>query len=225
MDAESALDCRTDYIVLATGSSWTTNGIGRNREMEIEGNTSENVLSADSLFVQTSVMPGHYVIYDDDHYYFSSVLALKLIAAGADVSIVCPEGRICSWGAYTNEQHDNNTQLYRAGVRVVTDRTVDAVDTAGVTTRCIYTGEQELLAADWFVPITCRKPDNGLFESITALMSESNFDEPRPKVYAAGDCESPGTIAAAVYAGYKTALSVVKPDSESAPALRDLPLV
>ena len=222
LSASDVWEVNADYVLLATGANWTKDGIGRSRVSAFAGCERVNVLSADQLLEQSTVAPGHYLLFDDDHYYLSTVLALKLRASGAQVTIVCTQGRVCSWGKYTNEQHANNVALYRSGVTVITNHVLQGVDEAGATLACVYSDAETQLTADWIVPLTRREPDNALFDQLTAQGAENGLSS--SQLHNIGDCEAPGTIAAAVYSGYKVGLMCGDDNAEPL-VLRDMPLV
>jgi len=223
----SAADVRqidADYVLLATGSKWRTDGTGRARQSAFAGYERDNVVSADLLLQQDAVDPGHYLIFDDDHYYLSTVLALKLRATGAQVTIACSQGQVCSWGRYTNEQHVSNVELYRSGVTVLTNQVLERVDHASATVRCIYSDRETRLAVDWVVPLTCREPDNTLETRLVHDVPDVT-DGTSGNIHAIiGDCSAPGTIAAAVYSGYKAGLACGLQDKPSL-VRRDMPLI
>lgn len=219
MSAEDVIDCEADYVLLATGARWTTEGIGRSLQEPFTGHDNPNVLSADALLQDTHSIAGHYLIFDDDHYYMGPLLAKKLMAAGAKVTLVCPEGRICSWGERTNEQHSNNIDLYNSAATILTNHTLDSINNHSATVSCIYSGQPTTLKIDWLVPLTRRTPN----EELHLQLQQTHPDYSENQVMTVGDCHAPGLIATAVYSGYKAAIEIGRTKPADAP-LRDLPL-
>ena len=105
---------------------------------------------------------------------------------------------------------------------VITNHVLQGVDEAGATLACVYSDAETQLTADWIVPLTRREPDNALFDQLTAQGAENDLSS--SQLHNIGDCEAPGTIAAAVYSGYKVGLMCGDDNAEPL-VLRDMPLV
>ncbi len=223
MTADDVMDCKADYVLLATGADWTTDGIGRSLQEPFAGHDNKNVISADALLQDTHKIAGRYLIFDDDHYYLGPLLAKKLQAAGATVTIVCPEGRICSWGERTNEQYANNVELYNSGATILTNHTLHSCDSNSATVTCVYSEKPTTVEIDWIVPLTRRSPNDELYTQLQNLLRQSRPEYANNRVITIGDCHAPGLIATAVYSGYKAAIELSSTNKIRAP-LRDLPL-
>lgn len=140
-------------------------------------------------------------------HYLGAVAALALRARGNAVTLVTPAGRAGQWSGYTNEQHASVRALIHAGVGIVTNRVVDRIAPGGVTASCVFSGGQRHIDADWVLPLTRREPNDVLYYAVRAAISEDRTGAPKT-VARIGDCLAPGTIAAAVYSGYRAALAV-----------------
>jgi len=204
---DDVLAVGADHVFLATGSSWTTDGIGRRRYTAIGLGGGAKVLSADAILSGEETPAGHVVLFDDDHYYLGPVLALALTARGNTVTLVTPAGRVGAWGRYTNEEYESAAALIDAGVEIVTNQSIEHVEGGSVTTSCIFSGRESVIAADWVLPLTRREPDDNLFQSLRGTYDEDREGAPRT-LHRIGDCEAPGMIAAAVYSGYKAAVEL-----------------
>lgn len=204
LTAEDALAVEADHVLIATGSTWAVDGIGRNRNLPITVAPEACVVSADDVLVGGDLPEGHAVIYDDDHYYMGSVLALELRRRGNAVTLITPAGRVGEWSGYTSEQNQTIAALIEAGVRIVTNRRVEKVAAGSVIHACIYSGAQTEIQADWLLPLTRRNPVDALFHDLVKLRESGG---PR-SVVRIGDCEAPGIIASAVYGGYLAAVTL-----------------
>ena len=216
MTVDDIVELAPDNVIIATGSSWTIDGIGRHRKTAIAISAESTVLKVDDLIDGGSVEDRRVVIYDDDHYYMGPVLALMLCNKGNDVTIVTPSGRLCSWGEFTGEQYPSIELLMKAGVTIITNSIVEKVIEGELTYCCIFSGRETTIDADAFLPVTARTPADGLYETLL-----SRQDDCSSIVQRCGDCEAPGTIAAAVYGGYRLAIEM---DMSLKPVLRDLPM-
>lgn len=199
MTVEDVQAVGADRIIVATGATWAADGIGRSQGDPIALGDNATVIGPDMILAGGDIPRGHAVIYDDDHYYLGSVMALLLREKGTGVTLVTPAGRACEWGMNTQEQYPAIRAMIAAGVEIVTDRTVARVDRDVVTLSCVYGSGETQLEADWLLPLTRRIPRDALFQSLRDARGDDG------SVVRIGDCDAPATIAAAVYAGYKIA--------------------
>ena len=210
MSVDDILEVGADHVFVATGAHWTTDGVGRVRNLPFSIEAGADVISADILLAGDGTPSGSVLIFDDDHYYLGPVIALALRNRGHSVTLVTPAGRAGQWSGYTNEQHDTVRALLDAGVRLFTNRSVDRVAPGGVTASCVFSGRQEEIEADWVLPLTRREPNDSLYHGIRNAISDHRPKAPL-SVVRVGDCLAPGIIAAAVYSGYRVAVELAPP--------------
>jgi dimethylamine/trimethylamine dehydrogenase len=72
MTARDILEAGAPHVILATGSTWRRDGMGRYLSRPIPGNG--NIFTPDDL-MSGKLPSGKVLIYDDDHYYMGGVLA------------------------------------------------------------------------------------------------------------------------------------------------------
>lgn len=207
MTVEDVLAVDADHVLIATGSKWVTDGISRHRDIPIPAAMSATVLSADDLLQGAPPPDGAVLIYDDDHYYLGSVLALMLRSMGVAVTLATPGGRAATWGSYTNEQFAAVNALIDAGVDIVTNRTLERIEPDHCVTACIFTGRETTIAADWVLPLTRREPRDSLYRDLKQAQAHGTVGASE-NVLRIGDCDAPGIIATAVYSGYKAAVEL-----------------
>ena len=207
MTLDDVLEVGADHVFVATGSHWTVDGVGRARNLPFAVEARAVVVSADIVLAGAETSSGRVVIFDDDHYYLGPVIALALRACGNAVTLVTPAGRAGQWSSYTNEQHASVRAMLDAGIEIVTDTVIDRVAPEGVTASCVFTGRRREIGADWVLPLTRREPHDALYHDVRAAIAEHRAHAPRT-VTRIGDCLAPGTIAAAVYGGYRAALEM-----------------
>ena len=207
MSVGDVLEVGVDHVFVATGSRWTTDGVGRTRNLPFTVDPDAVVVGADTVLDEAETPSGRVVIFDDDHYYLGPVIALALRACGNEVTLVTPAGRPGQWSSYTNEQHASVRAMLDAGVEIVTNEVVEGLEPLRVTTSCVFSGRQRVIAADWILPLTRREPHDALYHEVRAAIVEDRARAPKT-VARIGDCLAPGTIAAAVYGGYRAALEM-----------------
>ena len=119
---EFAKESGAGHVVIATGSRWDRDGIGRTHRKPVGNDGSVRLITPDDIMANDGkandsraddgraddgsdkTVRGDVVIYDDDHYYMGSVIAEKLVAGGAVVTLVTPAAEVSSWTRNTLEQ-------------------------------------------------------------------------------------------------------------------------
>ena len=207
MDAGDVLRAGVSDVVVATGSRWRNDGVGRWHTTPLPVDPNAVVLTPDDLF--SGALDGlgegrQVVVFDDDHYYMGGVVAELLAKRTHRVRLVTPEPLASSWTVHTLEATAVQRRLLDAGVEIVANRALSAIGPRTVTTCCIFTGREHESSADAVVMVTARLPDDGLFHELEARRAEWAAHGIR-SVSRIGDAWAPGTIAAAVWSGRRYA--------------------
>ncbi|MCK5424754.1 MAG: FAD-dependent oxidoreductase [Emcibacter sp.] len=211
LGADDILEYGLPHVVIATGSRWRTDGVGRENHSPIEIKGVE--LFSPEQVMDGDVPEGPVVIFDDDHYYMASALAEFLHDKGVEVIFVTPSDKVASWTENTLEQHKIQAGLLKRNIRIICNRNITAVNQGIFTLKCTYTGTEETIAGQGFVPVTSRHPNDELYESLMARQNEFNRNGIK-SVTRIGDCFTPSTIAAAVYHGHLFARGLDKQKNE-----------
>jgi dimethylamine/trimethylamine dehydrogenase len=203
LDAEAMLELGSQHVILATGARWRSDGVGRWSNSPFVGCELGQVIGVEKIL--DGFMPdGHVVIYDDDHYYLGSAVALQLCAHGARVTMVTPETTLAGWNQHTEEHSLIMKALIDAGVEIMTAKGLVGFESSEVQLECVFSGTGLQLTADHLVPVTTRIPEDELWCALDAqrdkFLSRGGLSLQR-----IGDCQAPGIVAAAVYAGHKAA--------------------
>ena len=223
MTADEILEYDFDHIAVATGSRWRRDGVGHwhRRPIPIEGGSE--VLTPDDLLAGTRPHGHHIVIFDDDHYYMGGVLAELLIADGYEVALVTPAADVSTWTHHTLEQHRIQRRLLDNGVALHPQRTVTRVTNSAVTTACVFTNREELIACDASVFVTSRLPNENLY--LDLLDQRERWPAANlSSVRVIGDAFCPGTIASAVWDGRRFAEGIDGRD-DAAIFRRNVPMI
>jgi len=218
LGADDVLAVGADHVAIATGSHWRGDGFGRYNEAPLEGMPSHAVFTPDDIMAGR-LPEGPVLLFDDDHGYMGVVLAERLLAAGVSVTFVTPGDKVASWTGYTVEQYRSQRRLLEAGVDVVLAHGLAAFDGTRAVLRCTYTDRERELETRAVLLVTARMPDDRLYRELMAHPVVAAGDG--PDVTRIGDCEAPGLIAAAVYAGHKYARELGVPLGELPPVPRD----
>jgi len=194
VDEAQVLEFRVDRVVLATGSRWRRDGIGRWREAAVPGWEAPWVLTPDDIMAGT-VPDGPVLVFDDDHYYLGGVIAEALRSAGREVTLVTPANEVSAWTNHTDEQFVIQQRLLRLGVRLETGHSLARISQGASVIESIHTGSERTLDAAAVVMVTAREPDDALYQALDGRVAIDRI----------GDCLAPGTIATAVYSGHRYA--------------------
>ncbi|MEM7564940.1 MAG: FAD-dependent oxidoreductase [Pseudomonadota bacterium] len=203
LGADDVLDFGFEQVVLATGSHWRADGVSRHHTVPIENDQSLPVFTPDDL-MQGEVPSGQVIVFDDDHYYMGGVLAELLVKHGADVTLVTPSAMVSAWSFNTLEQHAVHAKLAKLGVKVVLNRAVTGWQQSRVRTECVFSGNQDELAADALVMVASRTGDDTLWQALSEREDEWQ-DNGVKNIRLIGDAASPAPIAWATYAGHRYA--------------------
>lgn len=201
MSVDDIVEFGFEHVLVATGASWRTDGVGRWHLAPIPVGDGAQVLGPDDVFAGRMPDGTSVVIYDDDHYYLGGVLAELLSRRGYDVSIVTPAPQVSAWTANTFEVNKIQARLMGLGIERVTEHVLDRVGGGGVVVSDVYTHTQREVDADAVVMVTARLPHEVL---LTELISRQERGQ-LTSVRGVGDCVAPGTIAAAVWSGRRAA--------------------
>ena len=207
------------HVMLATGSYWRNDGIGRNHREPVPGLEKIDVFTPDDIMNDISVK-GRVLIYDDDHYYLGGVIAEKLRREGHEVLLVTPAATISSWSEWTLEQEQTQKLLIELGVEFATQTDLVSADAGMVELSCVFTDRRTEKDCDSLVLISERIPNDKLYHSLQEK-SENLSEAGIKTLKCIGDCLAPSTIAAAVYSGHLAARELESDQQEEVPFLRE----
>ena len=204
LGADDVFAVEADHVVVATGATWRRDGFGRFHRAGIA-----DLGPAERIFTPDDVMAGRLpegrvVVFDDDHYYMAPVVAERIGAAAASVTLVTPQDKVAAWGSYTAEQARTQRRLLELGIEIVTAHGLTAFDGREAVLACAYTGRKRRIEADSVVLVTARRPNDGLYRSLSERLVDGATG-PLKSVRRIGDSDAPAIIAAAIYAGHRYA--------------------
>jgi dimethylamine/trimethylamine dehydrogenase len=103
MGAAEILDFGADRVVLATGSEWRRDGVGRALAEPVPGWKSAPIATPDDV-MDGELPAGPVLVFDDDHYYMGGAVAEALAGRGREVTLVTPQSLASAWTDNTVEQ-------------------------------------------------------------------------------------------------------------------------
>jgi dimethylamine/trimethylamine dehydrogenase len=218
MTAADILEAGFARVLLATGSHWRADGVGRSLRQPLAGLDPARILTPDDLMAGRKPT-GHVMIFDDEHYYMAGILAQLLAESGCQVTYVTPQAEVSSFTHATLEQERIQASLLNLGVRIIAHRIISAMNGDQAVLRCVFTGREESLRIDTLIPVTERVPEDTLYRALaadTAALDRAGITT----LDCLGDSLAPGIIAAAVYSGRLCAMEL---DGAGVPPRRERP--
>jgi dimethylamine/trimethylamine dehydrogenase len=220
--ANEVVELGASRVVIATGSRWRRDGIGRANCRPIAGfEAAQHVFTPDEVMDGVKVR-GPVVVFDDDHYYLGAVVAEKLRSDGHVVTLITPADRVSAWTVNTLEQHAIQTRIMELGVEVRSNRNIVEFDGSKIVIECTYTGRRTAVPTAAVVTVTSRVPNDELAKSLDGA-ADAVGAAGIVSITSIGDCLAPSTIAAAVYAGHRYAREFELPANDDVPFQRELP--
>ncbi len=220
MTADDIVEFGFQHVLVATGSTWRTDGVARFHTTPLPIAEGAQVLGPDDLFAGRLPEGKRVVVYDDDHYYLGGVVAELLAKNGYDVSIVTTGSQVSSWTVNTFEINRIQRRLIENGITRVTDHSLTRVGVGGVEVTDVYAGITRELECDAVVMVTARLPRDELYLDLDARREQGEL----VSVRGIGDAWAPGTIAAAVWSGRRAAeeFDAVLPSNDEVPFRREV---
>ncbi|HYN74898.1 MAG TPA: NAD(P)-binding protein [Candidatus Limnocylindria bacterium] len=222
LTAAEVLDYGADTVVVATGSTWVTDGSQPDRLEPIGGH--ESALTPEQVMAGLRPPEGVVVVYDTDGYYVAPGLAELLAGEGYVVHLVTPLSVVSPVSDESLEGDLLRQHLHGTGVRFHTGVTLEAVRVGEVVGVDVF-GEAWRLPVDGAVLVTQQRSDDALYLELTsdpAALATAGI----AAVYRVGDAVAPGMPSEAVFDGHRLARELDGPDpSVPLPYLRERPVV
>ncbi len=197
LTVEDIVGFEAPHVLLATGSTWRRDGMGRSLTF-VAGHERPEVYTPDDI-MDGRVPSGRVVIFEDDGFYMTPVMAEALLANGCSVTIVTPDDVLCSWLKHNLEYGPTMKRLRSSGVEIVTQQAVRAFEGDAVLCEDVWTGVCVARPADALLMVTTRLPNDRLLGELQTHATKL------ASLRAIGDAEAPGLIAHAIYSGHRAA--------------------
>jgi dimethylamine/trimethylamine dehydrogenase len=204
LEVSDILEFDFPHVIVATGSHWRADGLGRGQRKPITGLDAIEVLTPDNIMLGTWPKPGPVVIYDNDQAYMAGVIAGHLRDDCPDITLITPAATVSPWTVHTLEQARIQASLMRLGIALQLSQKVTGAGDGWVEMTCVYTGQTRQIPCATLILVTERLPEARLAEGLQASVA-ARLDSPLRSVQTIGDALAPGLIADAVFSGHLAA--------------------
>ena len=207
MSAQDVLDSGEPHVIIATGSTWRRDGVGRYLSRPVPGNarvfTPDDLMESGGLppFFQQQAAGLQIVIYDDDHYYMGGVIAELLAQNGCSVTLVTPAPTISAWTEYTLERDRIYKRLLDLNVTLLPYHFLASHSPTTATVTHTITNAETVIPCGAVVMVTDRIPNDSLYHELKPALADGRLRSLR----IIGDAEAPNIIAQAVFSGHLAA--------------------
>ncbi|MFN8185918.1 MAG: FAD-dependent oxidoreductase [Gaiellales bacterium] len=228
LSAQDVIEYGAEYVVVATGSYWATNGLNSCSHDTIPGADASKpyIATPDQIMGEGKQLPGDSVlIVDNDGYFMSVSLAEKYAREGKKVTLMTHLGTICPYMHFTLEAPNMHRTLHGLGVEIVPYHLPTSIAEGVVKSSHVYDvhGHEETREVDGVVLVTARRSNEALFRSLKDDVGMEKIQAEGIKgLFRIGDCEAPRLIADAVFSGHRLAREIDTDDpSIPLPYLRE----
>jgi dimethylamine/trimethylamine dehydrogenase len=232
MTAAAALAYGAEKIVIATGSSWNSDGTNCLTHDPIPGADASRAdqLTPEQVLDGKKPIGKRVVILNADTYFMAPSLAEKLASAGHDVTIVTGV-HLANYMHFTLEYPNMMRRLHELHIKELANtfcsriepKRLEIYDVYGEGSRRTYRGPgvaprdenrtQRWLDFDSLVLVTGRHSDDSLHRQLRD--SKAKWAENGVKaVYLIGDAEAPRLIADATFSGHRLAREIEEPNAQ-----------
>ena len=225
MTADHVLEAGIRDAIIATGSRYRRDGIGRALKRPIHGHELGHVRTPDDFMkalaeeadVVASLWPeagfSEVLVYDDDHYSMGGLLAELLAMRGCRVTIATPAPSISYWTQFTLEQKRILKRLRALGIRLMSEQVPVSIEAGMIRLKDTVTGGVQDVTAHGVVLVTDRRPNDDLYHALRPALMDGRLDSLR----LVGDAEAPNLIAQAVFSGHQAAREFDEPVTGETP--------
>ncbi len=219
LTAQDVLEFGAQHVVIATGCHWRRDGYGRSHGLGIADFVDNPRVSTLDDLMDGRLPTGQVVVYDDDGFYYGSVAAELLHAAGCAVTHVSTDDAIAPWSHNTLGYRHIRKRMVQLGIEAVVAHNVISFADARLVLRDIWDGRIRELPCAAVIAVTARLPDDALYQGLLARQADWAAAGVQ-SVRCIGDAEAPGLIAHAVYAGHRYARALDEPATDEVPFKR-----
>jgi len=205
LTSEDLLSYGIENIVLATGATWRSDGVGRVHRAPLKYLNSNRILTPDDIMageLSNEKSKGPIVIFDDDRFYMGSVLAEVAVKTGRKVIFITSTPNVSAWSENTLEQSRIQSNLMNLEVEIIASHKLSNYQDKQLSISCLFTEKTSHIECETLILVTSRIPNDTLWHELSAKKGTWK-DLGIESVTRIGDCLQPGLIAMAIQSGHR----------------------
>jgi dimethylamine/trimethylamine dehydrogenase len=223
MTVEDVLEYGAEQVVIATGSTWSPDGLTGSSSLAVPGLDASrpDVFTPEQVLRNVDEVHGNnVVILDGDGHFMGFAMAELMAARGKSVTIVTNMPEVSPHANYTGEMADVKRAMRAAGIAQVTDSWVREFDRGIARLRYLYADDSALsevaqgrwgrregdetveIPCDALILVTGREPNDSLYHGLKGARDRweaAGIDA----VYRIGDAVHPRHAMDAVFDGHR----------------------
>ena len=232
LTADDVLQYGAERVVIATGSSWNTDGTNNLSHAPIPGADASqpHCLTPEQVFAGNKPIGKRVMILNHDTYFMAPSLAEKLARDGHEVTVASAVD-LGSYMHFTLEAPNMHRLIHELGIEVISDHACSRIEPGRVELFNLwgdgykrqYRGPGNLPReenrthkwheCDTVVLVTGRHSEDGLYRELKARKDEWAANDIKD-VYLIGDAEAPRMIADATFTGHRLAREIEDPNPQ-----------
>lgn len=216
LTAADVLEYGAELVVLATGSHWAEDGLSSTAGGPLPGADAagRDVLTPEQIMLHGKRPERRRVlVYDCDGYFMASSLAELLTGEGYETTLVTPHEIVAPLCFETLEHYFLRKRLHDAGVLMMTETRITAIEDRTVDGVSIF-GD----VLEWrdvaTVLVTQRLPNDKIYKELSGLSPSVIQEHGIEGIYRAGDCLAPRMLGDAIFDGHRLAREIESPRPE-----------
>jgi len=215
MTVNDVLEYGAEIVVIATGSSWSTDGMDGATHTAIKGAdcSSDFCSTPQQIIVEGKKVPGKTVlVYDSDGYVTGAAIAEKMAIEGKHVIYVTPHSRVGAYSGFTEEWPDLHRVMLDNQFELFTETTLLELSEGTVMGKSVFS---EKVIHNWKVDAvilaTQRVSEDSLYHGL--VNQQERLDEEGIEgVYRIGDAVVPRFVGDCIFDGHRLGREI---DTES----------
>lgn len=211
LDAGAVFEYGADLVIVATGSTWATDGLNNVDHKPIPG--ADAALpwqyTPDQLMQHGKPVTGESIlVYDCEGYFMGASVAERLALDGHRVRLVCPGDRAADYTRHTGEWYSIASTLDRLGVEIDAGWRILEISEGTISaTRTDLEHRRRDWQVDGVVLVTQRNSAGELWDALSSDRDRLS-DNDISGIYRIGDCVVPRFVSEAVFDGHRLAREI-----------------
>ncbi|MDR3324167.1 MAG: FAD-dependent oxidoreductase [Zoogloeaceae bacterium] len=224
MTATDVLEYGADRVVIATGSHWSSDGVGAETHRPIPGADASlpHIFTPEQIVAGKPIVGKRVLVVDGEGHFLGITLAEMMADLGKEVTYVTNMSEVADYGVFTLEVQNNKRMLNEKKIVTYRNHWPDQIAPGKVTLGYMYRYSADLtepntgsvprrlnpgtvdLEIDSVILVTSRVSHNGLYKELKQRKAEWAENEIQD-IYQIGDGKAPMQALQAMFEGHRLA--------------------